>query len=89
MKTLSESIRCVNGCGNLTNDMHDYHSIKGRFVSILIGLMLIIIPVIITGLIIDMVTYTLMRTTVGSELAHSSYPSKFFWVSFVPDLYSA
>ena len=33
--------------------MHDYHSIKGRFVSILIGLMLIIIPVIITGLIIE------------------------------------
>ncbi len=53
MKTLPESIRCVNGCGNLTNDMHDYHSIKGRFVSILIGLMLIIIPVIITGLIIE------------------------------------
>ena len=33
--------------------MHDYHSIKGRFVSILIGLMLIIVPVIITGLIIE------------------------------------
>lgn len=50
MKTPSESIRCVNGCGNLTNDKHEKLTKRERISSILMGFTLIIITVIFTGL---------------------------------------
>ncbi len=50
MKTLSESIRCVNGCGNLTIDKHEKLTKRKRISRILMGFTLIIITVIFTGL---------------------------------------
>ena len=50
MKTLSESIRCVNGCGNLTIDKHEKLTKRERISHILMGFTLIIITVIFTGL---------------------------------------
>ena len=50
MKTLSESIRCVNGCGNLTIDKHEKLTKRERISRILMGFTLIIITVIFTGL---------------------------------------
>ena len=51
MKTSPEAIRCVNGCGNLTNDMHD--DLASTVIPRLIGLMFIIVPVIFIGLVIE------------------------------------
>mgnify|MGYP001591797992 FL=1 len=50
MKTLPESIRCVNGCGNLTIDKHEKLTKRERISRILMGFTLIIIIVIFTGL---------------------------------------
>ena len=50
MKTLPESIRCVNGCGNLTIDKHEKLTKRERISRILMGFTLIIITVIFTGL---------------------------------------
>ena len=50
MKTPSESIRCVNGCGNLTIDKHEKLTKRERISRILMGFTLIIITVIFTGL---------------------------------------
>jgi Zn-finger nucleic acid-binding protein len=50
VKTPSESIRCVNGCGNLTIDKHEKLTKRERISRILMGFTLIIITVIFTGL---------------------------------------
>jgi Zn-finger nucleic acid-binding protein len=50
VKTLPESIRCVNGCGNLTIDKHEKLTKRERISLILMGFTLIIITVIFTGL---------------------------------------
>mgnify|MGYP000120795716 CR=1 FL=1 len=42
MESSSEKIKCVNGCGNLTNDKHEKLSVRGRIKDVFIGFSLII-----------------------------------------------
>ena len=42
MESSSERIKCVNGCGNLTNDKHEKLSVRGRIKDVFIGFSLII-----------------------------------------------
>jgi Zn-finger nucleic acid-binding protein len=42
MESSSERIKCVNGCGNLTNDKHEKLSVRGRIKTVFIGFSLII-----------------------------------------------
>jgi len=42
MESSSERIKCVNGCGNLTNDKHEKLSVRGRTKDVFIGFSLII-----------------------------------------------
>ena len=42
MELSSERIKCVNGCGNLTNDKHEKLSVRGRIKDVFIGFSLII-----------------------------------------------
>ena len=42
MESSSEIIKCVNGCGNLTNDKHEKLSVRGRIKDVFIGFSLII-----------------------------------------------
>jgi Zn-finger nucleic acid-binding protein len=42
MEPSSERIKCVNGCGNLTNDKHEKLSVRGRIKDVFIGFSLII-----------------------------------------------
>jgi Zn-finger nucleic acid-binding protein len=42
MKSSFERIKCVNGCGNLTNDKHEKLSVRGRIKDVFIGFSLII-----------------------------------------------
>lgn len=42
MESSSERIKCVNGCGNLTNDKHEKLGVRGRIKDVFIGFSLII-----------------------------------------------
>ena len=42
MESSSERIKCVNGCGNLTNDKHEKLSVRDRIKDVFIGFSLII-----------------------------------------------
>jgi Zn-finger nucleic acid-binding protein len=42
MESSSERIKCVNGCGDLTNDKHEKLSVRGRINTIFIGFTFII-----------------------------------------------